>query len=536
MIRNLIRHAANEIEVDYASIGRASIMCLYRLKPADWHVTWLGDNDDDDDTESERSTTKSLVAELAAALTALRPPPDQSSDHNIMNMLNDDCLHTIFECGCLSVWDLVEIADVCQRFARIAHRIFPVRFKCPADQLERHGYGKLWQLDSYLQHFGENVRSMKLYEVPHEDIVAGLLQRSCAHLEELHMNYLEPETMAEAHGMLRKVKKLTLYCNDCDLSDLFASAARLQQIEIFSSLNRVQLTRTNVANLVDFRVNELLFTDQHMVEQFFQANRQLRELRIQQSAIEFGVEHILRHLPNVERLVLNDNDYPDAGTAAVISAFGELRALRTLCLRSEELPFDAILCQLRVTGVPLECLILKDIAVVPHLIDTICGIESIRCLDIGAYPCELLDSHLMQLTQRLRCLTEVKIASNRITLAGIRQMLQMGARIRTAGFVIDKWMDNAVRVPMEECERIAEIRRRNGVELKVVVQAESDQVAVSPVNLWETASFFSLFLQFFMVLSICRYHLVWSRSIMIGCICASGILSSYRHRRGFESV
>lgn len=456
---------------------------FYRLKPIDCHVTWLGDNDETHDrNQSPESSSSASQAPLAKPSTpsTLAVPPAQSSDYNILNMLNDDCLHTIFEARCLNLWDLVEIANVCQRFRRIAHRIFPVKFKNPHDHIDRDGYGQLWQLDSFFQHFGRNLQSFNLQTAPHEDIVAGFLQRNCKHLEELHMNYMEPETMAEiGEILLQNVTKLTLFCNDCDLSRLFTSTARLKKLEIFSSLNRVHVPQVNLPNLIDFRVNEVLFTDQQTVSAFFQANPQLRELRIQQSAIEFGIEHILRHSPNVEQLILNDNDYPDANTAEVITAFGQLHALRTLCFRSEELPFDAILYQLHLMRVPLECLILKDITVAPHLIDTICRIESIQCLDIGAYPCEIQDGHLMQLTQRLLALKEVKIVSNRITLAGIRQMLQNGRNIKTAGFVIDKWTGNAVSVPMEECEWIAEIRRRNGVELKVVVQAESDRVAVS---------------------------------------------------------
>lgn len=456
---------------------------LYQLKPIDCHVTWLADDQPNKDYGKRLSYPLEL-GDLESNDDASKPPPDTLSPQNMLNSLNDDCLHTIFEDPKLDMWDLVELSAVCQRFAHITKRIFPIKFKTTANQFERYGYGSgtLQQLDAFFSNFGVFVESIDLRLFPHENVVAGFIGEYCEKLDELQMTYLESQTMCQLRPMVNRLRKFTIYCKDDDLGDYFGENSRLERFEIFSSLDHLTLPHNQLSNLIDFRVNEILFGDLEMVERFFAANQQLRELHIQQSLIEFGMEHILRHLPHLEQLILNDNDYPDENTPELITIFGHLNCLRTLCIRNESLPIDAILYQLHLGNVQLECLILKDIDNGHYLIDTISRIESIQCLDIGGYPCEINDAHLIRLTERLHHLKEIKIISNRITLSGIQYVLQSGQFIQTAGFVIDRWMGDSIIIQAEECDSIAAICKKRAIELKVVIQAESQRISVS--GLW----------------------------------------------------
>lgn len=467
IVRTIKRHSSHEIELDYASIKRNAMIAFHQQKPIDCLVTWLGDNENNDNSNELEILQHAEI-------------PVSNSPHNILNILDNDCLRTIFKDPCLNLWDFVEIADASLRFTGLAEAIFPIKFKKPNDQLERYACGKeLPQVDSFFRHFGAHLHTIDLQKFPFEDIIAGLLQNHCGNLKELRMNYLEPQTMIQIRQLLGQLQKLTIFCKDQDLSNLFPANSLLEQLELFSSIDQLSLPQMHFPHLVDCRVNEVFFDNLLMAEPFFALNTQIRQLHIQQCLIEFGIEYILQYLPQLEQLILNDNDHPDTDQSEFIDIFGQLKCLQTLCIRNESIPIDAILHQIVMKQISLKCLILKDIENGHHLIDTICRIKSIRFLDIGGYQCEINDNHLLHLAKQLTQLEEIKIISNQITLIGIQQMLTVAKAIRIAAFVIDRSMGNAIQIHADECHHIADIARTANINLKVVIQGDSDQITVS---------------------------------------------------------
>lgn len=464
IIRTIKRQCEYEIEIDYASIKRSAMLAFHKQKPIDCLVTWVGDNEN--------------FNELSALPNA--EAPDSNSPHNILNILDDDCLRVIFKDSSLNLWDFVEIADASPSFVGLAEAIFPIKFKKPNDQLERYGYGKrLSQLESFFRHFGQHLHTIDLRKFAFQDIVVGLLQKHCSNLEELKMDYLEPETMIQLRQLLGQVQKLTIFCKDQDLRHLFPTNSLLEKLEIFSTIDQLTFPQIHFPNLVDFRANEIFLDNFAMVEPFFAHNTQIRRLHIQQCLIEFGIEYILQYLPQLEQLVLNDNDHPDTDPSEFIGIFGQLKCLQTLCIRNETIPIDAILYQIASKQISLNCLILKDIENGHHLIDTICRIKTIRFLDIGGYQCELFDTHLICLVERLTQLEEIKIISKKITLIGIQQMLRITNGIRIAAFVIDRTMGDSIQIYADECLHIANIARSANIDLNVVIHGDSDQISVS---------------------------------------------------------
>ena len=84
--------------------------------------------------------------------------PGQEAPDNILNILPDDCLRTIFEASTLNIMDLTEIANVCRRFNGIATTTFKTKYV--AYDFEEFSDFPLWQQDRYFRTFGPLITSI----------------------------------------------------------------------------------------------------------------------------------------------------------------------------------------------------------------------------------------------------------------------------------------------------------------------------------------------------------------------------------------
>lgn len=98
------------------------------------------------------------------------PPPAQDSTHHILNALDDHCLCEIFQ-SFEHVADFDAIANVCQRFNRIARRVFPTKISMRLihfnfddlvfDDGVHFNFITLSQIETFLINFGSSIFSLQ---------------------------------------------------------------------------------------------------------------------------------------------------------------------------------------------------------------------------------------------------------------------------------------------------------------------------------------------------------------------------------------
>lgn len=265
--------------------------------------------------------------------------PDQVSDANIINALNDDCLRVIF--WHLNLVDLTNAAEVCVRFNEHAKIAFKAKFT--ELEITRADFSRRIA-KAVLRNFGKLIRSLKVESMAlgpdHEALTLIHLHTSTA-LTELHlvdfkccMNINLPNAV---YALMSQVKQLTLeYCRFHNkLEALLAACNQLSALRIVGSrwnenaINRrfEQLKEAQFANnfmLTDFELNE-----------FIELNPTLENLTITENYELLSsntIQSISKNLPHLVKLDFEQPslDEDDSNFLKNADTLGQLNSLKSL--------------------------------------------------------------------------------------------------------------------------------------------------------------------------------------------------------------
>lgn len=418
---------------------------------------------------------EAICIERVRVAESLLSPPDQQSPNNIVNMLNDDCLRTIFESNHLSLDDLCAIGSVCVRFNEIVKQVFAAKHK-NEDDCQALMTKTLWKIEEYFRIARNETVVGWHFDDPAS--IIGMIMENCTNLKKLYWLHLEQSTLNEMRSLFDQLTYLYLSdVQSCDFTDIFTSNALLTSLRICdmddaSKLPNIQLPK--LASLHLFDVN----TAESSLERFLQLNSQLTTITFNHCIMhDFGIERALKHLPNIENLTIVDwsRDFLRMYLRADYTYLSQLKYLKMIRFEGGHLMMKRFLCTLIDTQMTLDCLVLDN----PHYgtklpssakypMAEIAQLPSIKCLKIG----RLDESTLLAFTKCFGVAEEIEVFTGRVTLQGIHNALKEIDRSTKISFrlldIDDDWLDCDDQV----VDAIDKISRDRDIALQVFVEID----------------------------------------------------------------
>lgn len=339
---------------------------------------------------------------------ALMVVPDEHSPDNILNALNDDCIRNIIETCIFDAVGLYELAKVCTRFQYIAQQIFETKYR-------QHSWFyrtlTFWQplslIEDFYRIFGGSIIELDFGQRYNSDIVNGIVDKYCPKLESVKCELNEQQSCKEIRLLANRVKRLHIKWpryETLDLTGIFDRCTNLEFLSIYNADAKLMLPRIKLPSLIHFRVMNAQFGNSVMIKGFFKQNSQLKRLNLHNVCLSFGMEHILRMLPDLETICFNYTwqDFR-CDNYDCFEQLTKLKVLRTLIDTNETL---AILNAIARYRIELDSLRFHLIADSVEIENAVCQMKSLQCLEIE---CVRGDNDLRRYVQELPELIELKV-------------------------------------------------------------------------------------------------------------------------------
>lgn len=375
--------------------------------------------------------------------------PDSESPQNILNTLNDDCLHEIL--AKLKWQDLYATADVCHRIRDIAQQVTTKRTLKIMTKVCK----PLWRVERYLRMFGASIRTVHIavnFDVT--NIMLLLLSKYCANVDEITLSYYDGRITNETQSFIQRQRKISILQYARSLDGILRSDSSLESLNLAHAIDSNILPPMHLPRLVEFRVREF-----EQIGQFLALNQQIEKLTLDDVRFYDGS---LRHLPNLQELILNTDAKSEMASASDFGRFSHLHTFEmNTCWWSQ---ICMILRAFIDGGVLLKRLTLLNSIEYP--IDLICKMKSIEYLRMEP----VYDEDLVRLTTNCINLNEIDFFdSSELTFDGI--------------------IDALTRLPRHSCLRKAklkinmdEIELRNGPAEITIFEDKIDAIAELRTN------------------------------------------------------
>lgn len=420
-------------------------------------------------------------------------PTDQKSKHQIqINSLNDDCLRYIFDLPDLSLADLMELTNTCERFNRLAKIALRKKY---VKNIREFGDMDLWQAEKFFRQYGELIVSVDLSQSHSDDIMLQLVTKYCANI----INLVCRRSSARTIGILRhhmvKLHEFTIEYAGDDFPTLFQPniVYPLQKLRC-RQFSNVCLPSMKFPQLTDVEIDTPI-TSSLEDYSFFSVNPQIREFTlrhvvpstpINHRPIPFHVQAIpskSRTVRSMRRRMRNIEDIVDASDVLFLfieedmDSFDRFEHLRKLHLNVRPIrPMTPlILGTLRTAGVHLESLTLDNIRLIwpESLVESICQMTSITSLHLknADISDDILNRLLGQLVN-LKCISFDHVNSLRV----IYNALQMTSWLERAKFTIRYELGNAQKILNQQSNdvaAIATILQGKKIDLQITVELKT---------------------------------------------------------------
>lgn len=385
----------------------------------------------------------------------LLQPPSQTSPQHILNILPVEILQQIFEDDQLDLIDLHAIANVCQIFRTIAEKVFKRKTRGVLNMLDVfRGETPVWQVDAFLQTFGKSITDVDCKGIPMPEIPFRLALDYCPKITRI----------AYDHG-----------------HDL-----------MLPTLHRPQLTQMHL--------DGVKLHDRTSTEAFFQANPQLEQLDLSTIQTAFGIEVILRRVPQLQRL--NVSPAPACYRWTHFECFRQLKQLNVLRLGRINIDainniFDALIDE----NVQLQRLEIDKFAGnYNQLTDAVCKMTTITSLEMNQ---AIDDDCMMRISRHLNQLTDIKFDMCSIKAHGIRRTFERMEQLKSVQIRSFPW----TTFRMEDIRAIDRMRISRSMDVNVSVQVPRHTLKVC-VFIMEYIDFSYIFL-FFTLYFFCVFSFLY---------------------------
>ncbi|XP_031630302.1 uncharacterized protein LOC116345232 [Contarinia nasturtii] len=366
--------------------------------------------------------------------------PNNETQKNILNILNDDCLRMIFE-KVVNIGDFHSIQKVCGRFEEIAKQIFPLKIKrCDVNIWDLKSFSKI---ENFLCEFGSSVQSLQFRE-PNDmpavtDIFLKIIHKYCNNLIKFNLTISDISigTINKINSLLSKLKNLDLrlVCGAeyIPLDEFISACSQLETLTV-KSCHQVfitELPKITLSKLVECQIRSrpIIF------DEFLACNPQIEKVTLEYSenfSTLFGT-----NMQNVKYLsLITDGSI----TTEEFQEIGELQPQQL----DLELRLD-------------------------DSINNIFGLSNINVLKLHV-SATFMDSHLITLAQtlpNLKSLTIVHEHRVEITFDVIKKMLRYSVQLQYFDVI---WPKNGIQsFEKNDYNEIVEFvkRRPNRIKLNI---------------------------------------------------------------------
>lgn len=423
----------------------------------------------------------------------LRQPPPQNSPQNIQNLLSDQNLLAIFSASTLSALDLFEIGNVCSRFKRLAKAVFQTKYADSDDFYKTIIPQPLWRLEKFFELFGSSVLAFNCVpSFESIDNICGIVSEHCTNIVRLHCSVEEQQTYDNdaMRALISRLKavRLEIYPTrsnnslesyQMDLRRLFDASCSIERLYINGFMSRLLLPRKNLPNLISVKIVCFTLLENRENDSFFTHNPQIQSLALVNFYLDFGIEHILNHMPNINELRIAY--FIGSIICGDFQCFSRLKCLQKLYLRDDSEPINVkrILQIVSLHRLPIENLIVQGIqSYDEQIVDSIVKIHTIKQLDFAdAHQ----DSELICIAESLAELEEIEITSysDAPMLIGIRKLLEIGgAKLKKITYKYKVHPEHK-NIPLSDSElaNISTTVQNRGIEMKFIIYRDDNTVS-----------------------------------------------------------
>lgn len=169
--------------------------------------------------------------------------------------------------------DLLEIADVCRRFNRIAKEVFEAKhshFENFHNEMIMH----YWPFEQFLKTFGQSIKSFGSAAL--FDNQCELAMKYCPNLIELKCNIRDQQNIDGLRNLIVQLVKLNIHLTDACMSieDWFGADIKLQELTVEHSNTYFRLPKGKLPALKEFKMKGVRLVSGSEI--FFRENEQLR--------------------------------------------------------------------------------------------------------------------------------------------------------------------------------------------------------------------------------------------------------------------
>lgn len=323
----------------------------------------------------------------------LNTPPEQDSNSNILNVLNNDCLVTVFKK--LEVFDLLNVAETCVRFNHQAKEAFRLKFKHLGLQPR--------PIDGVLNNFGSLLQSLEI---------------ACGNIN----------TLQTIDRQCKQLKSLTLFTTNCNWTDVRLIFGRLETLKLnrcelnnFSSIDLILQIKHLELDECEFGPRQLFFGPYHAKQ--FRHNTLHRwftmcplleklSLRNHQSKFNSTIFRLIdENLNNLNSLEIDEQFGLRNGFQNDVLSIGNLRSLTTLVLNFNELSVAPLANALAANKIPIEHFKIIKSQFDNDAVESVTQLERLKILEL-VWCINWSEDHVILLAQELSNLEELQLYSN----------------------------------------------------------------------------------------------------------------------------
>lgn len=396
--------------------------------------------------------------ERPSTVNAMPEPTNEPSNRVSLLELNDDCLLELF------IWfdwlELYEMSNVCKRVRAVVLRA--AKFKQTIN-FAYDAWTMLWKVDEYLRTFGTSILRINMHTIDHRsDMLAILISQYCANISELSINLNDQATKLELSPLFKRLHKLKLI-TPSSTAGVLHTDSQLRSLDIaiaYDSLPPIHLT-----HLTELCVRRIIWSDgsQTQLRQFFQLNKQIESLEFHRVPPN-GMRDILPSLRNPRvlhiEMTFERHEYTDAVDYSILSEFRHLHSLRLNWFNAEVV--DDVMQAIGRGGMQLKRLTLLNSSE-SYPIYLISRNNSIEQLHID----RIDDDDIRYIVTRCTALVELSVNSTKMTVYGVRDVLQQASKLTKASFQIALKFDKKMMADLSVFTDIFELRKKLGGNLNV---------------------------------------------------------------------
>lgn len=357
-------------------------------------------------------------------------PPEQDSDSQILNALNDDCLREIFKY--FDVRDLTSVADVCVRFNELATKTFSSSYKMV---IISSSTSEKFQ-ESLLRNFGSSIEAIGFMSNTRnsDNSALRLIGQHCTtKLKQFSlMSFHFENKWPNFYPNFAQLETLTLV--DCHFKNgtkqMLSTCADLKKLDFYGCFWNDKCLNQTFSKIERAGFNSNFGFSNSEFDAFITLNPTLKYVSVIAGSLDSSkvIQSVIQKLPTLLELEIDlSTTHPKE-----FEKLGQLNCLKVLKLNFNSLSVTPLMKSLVENRAPIEKLAIIKGQLDTEAIDTIAQMKEIQILDfVKCYG--LTDEHIIAMATGLPQLQEFhlqKLVSANLSTTGMKKMVAQASKLK----------------------------------------------------------------------------------------------------------